>query len=110
VQLKQPGNLPSNGNYRIEGGPGTLRDHRDLGAAHLPHLFLAQRCEVDAVEGDGSGLHPAGPADQPQDRKRRNRFSRTRLADQADNLAAADRQIDVVYGLDVAGVAFELDG
>jgi hypothetical protein len=69
-----------------------LEDHLQT-AALLAQLALGHRGEVEAVEP-----HPSRRRrDQPEDRQRRRGLARPRLADQAERLARAQREADVVY-------------
>ena len=54
-------------------------------------------------------IRPAVGSYEPEDRAPERRLAATRLADEAERLAALDRQRDVVDGLDVADVAVEHD-
>ena len=53
--------------------------------------------QVGALEEDLA----AGRLDQAQDRPAERRLAAARLADEPDRLAAADREVDAVHGLDV---------
>src|SRR5262249_56534617 len=107
MEHKEPGDLPADRNYRIERGPRCLGNHGNAGAADRAHVVFAEPGEIDTVEMDRAGRDPAGAADQPQDRESRYRFAGARLPDEAHHLAPADVEIDVIDGLDRAGVAVE---
>ena len=109
MQREQPGDLPPDGNHRVERGARALRDHGDPRAADLPHLLLAQHREIAAVEHDGAGVESAGRADQPQDRRRGHGLAGARLADQPQDLARRTSTAHGIDGLDVAGVGGEAD-
>src|SRR5205085_1608775 len=87
---------------RVERGERILEDH-----LHAPpqgsELAFAERRDVAAVEDDSAAGRPV----EPQDRAADGRLPATRLADEAERLAAADRQRHVVDGADVADVPVE---
>ena len=79
---------------RIERGHRLLEDHRDVAAAHAVHRALRLRQHLAAVEPDRAGRLRV--LDETQDRQRRHRLARPRLADQRELLARIDRERDVV--------------
>ena len=91
LNLQRLGDLQSDGQDRIERGHRLLEDHRDVAAADLAHLFVAERQQVAPVEGDAAaGNAPGMRRQKPHDRERRDRLARTGFADDGDDLAAVD--------------------
>jgi hypothetical protein len=77
---------------RVERGHRLLEHEPDPAAAHPPQLPLGEHEEVAAsVEPDPAG-NPRRRGDQAEGRQRGQRLARAGLADQSDDLAAADRQ------------------
>ena len=94
------GDLLPHGHRGIQRGHGILQDHRDPRSPQAAHLFRALVEEVLAVEEDlAPDDPPARLGHEPQDRETRHRLARARLADDAEGLAAADREARAVDGL-----------
>src|SRR5277367_504228 len=75
----------------IERGHRLLKDHRDLIAADVPHLGLAQAQKIAAGEADRAGDDPSRRRrDQTQDRQRSNTLAAAALADDGEGLARQD--------------------
>ena len=89
---------------RVERRERILEDHLHP-AAERPQLALAEVRDVLAVEHDRAG----GRLVEAQDRAADRRLPAARLADEAERLAAPDRERDVVDRLHVADVAVEHD-
>ena len=51
VRLERLGDLPADGQHRVEARQRVLEDHRDLGAADLAQALLRQVEDVLALEG-----------------------------------------------------------
>ena len=88
---------------RVQRGHRVLEDHRDLAAAHVLELPLAQLRQVTAVVEDGAG-DDLGRwlRDQAHDRERGDRLAAAGLADDPERLALLDREADPVDGTDDA--------
>ena len=71
-----------------------------------------QRQQVLALEADDAGrMRRRGVGEEPQDRERRHRLARARLADERHGLGLADVEGDMLHGMDdVASAAAEIDG
>jgi hypothetical protein len=76
----------------VEGGGGTLRHIGDLAPARGIELMGRQAEEVDPVEDHAAAREPAMRADIAQGRKADGRLAGSRLADQAQHLAARQVQ------------------
>ena len=85
---------------RVERRVRVLEDDLHPAAERL-ELRSRQRRDVGAVEQDPA----AGRLDQPQERAPDGRLATARLADEAERLAATDREADVVDRLHVADLA-----
>jgi hypothetical protein len=85
---------------RVERAVGVLEDDLDL-AAQRYQLAAAKLGNVDAVVKDFAGRRLL----QPQDAAAHRGFAAAALANQAQRLAASDRQVDAVDRLDVANMA-----
>ena len=79
-----------------------LEDHADVGAQ--PGQRLALRGQRLAVEGDRAGVDRLQPVDRPAQR----RLARPGRADDHDDLAAVDRQVDVLQDVQLAEVLVDL--
>src|SRR5262245_15191880 len=78
-----------------------LEDHRDLAAADVAHLPLGQREQVASLEQHlPAGDTPRRP-DQPEDRIGRHGLAGAGLADEPEDLARGDLEIEAVQHLRV---------
>ncbi len=74
VQGQGLGDLMADRQHRVQRGHRLLEDHRDLVAANLAHLGLAEAEKVATGKADHAGNDaPGRRGDQPQDRERRRR-------------------------------------
>jgi hypothetical protein len=72
----------ADGQHRVERRHRILKDHRDVMAADLTHLGLALLEQVRAFEEHLAGFDlPRRLRDEPHDRERVDRFTRTGFAD-----------------------------
>ena len=100
VNAQRFGDDVADGHARIERCIRILEDDLHL-FAQFADFFAAEFSDVATFEE-----HFAfGRLEQPQHDATRGRLARTRFADEAERLAASDREIDPVYGLDVADVS-----
>src|SRR5690606_13083406 len=81
---------------RVERHQRILKEHGDALAAQAAQLLFVQRAQVGTVEQDLARNDFAGPVDQADERETRYRLARPRLAHQAQDLAAPDREVDAV--------------
>jgi hypothetical protein len=94
-------NLRADAHDRVERVHRTLRDVRDLLPAETAHLVLGEPHQVDRiapdrVEADAAARDPIWEADDLEDRLDQRRFAGARLAGDADDLVAIDRQTRAV--------------
>ena len=95
--------LVADGQRRVEAGQRVLEDEPDLLAAQLAHVLRAELQQVDAVEQDRARDDPARRIrHEPRDRERRDALAAAGFADEAERLAVADVEADVVDRLDDA--------
>jgi hypothetical protein len=95
---------PTDAVARVERREWILKDHLHP-ATQRTELVLAEIGNVPAVEDDAT----RGRLVEAQDRAADRRFTATRLADEADRLAAANLERDVVDSADVPDVTIEHD-
>jgi len=89
--------LPAHRQHRIERRHRLLKNHPDRAAPDLPHLVFAEREEIAAVELHVSTLHPGlGLRQQPHQRQRRHRLAGARFPGDAQRLAAAKREAQLI--------------
>jgi hypothetical protein len=89
---------------RVQRREGILEDDLHPAAERL-EVALAEIGDVLAVEADPARRRPVQPEQRPADR----RLPASRLADEAERLAAANVERDVVDGANVAHVPVEHD-
>src|SRR5262249_39316091 len=94
---------------RVEGGGGRLRDIGDAPAPQLALLGLAQFCKIDAVEHDGAGLDAAAGPGVAQRGKADGRLAGAGFANEAEDFAAPEREINTLDDLVPDLVALALD-
>lgn len=100
VQLHRFGDLPADGENRVQGGHRLLKDHRDLVAAHAAHHGLGRAGEIEkrsvaAAKADAARDDPpASEFDKAHDRERRHRLAGARSADDRHRLALGDLERD----------------
>jgi hypothetical protein len=95
---------PADAVPRIQRRVGILENHLHP-PPERPELVLRERRDVLAVEDDA----PSGRLVEPENGATDRRLAAARLADEAEGLAALDRERDVVHRLDVADVPVEQD-
>ena len=111
VQEDGFGDLLADGTDGAEGGHRLLEDHGDLIAANIAELAVVrlELCQVDDVGGVGAVFKRAVEAnlafndlargrDETHDRHGGHAFATAALADDADDLAAADVEVDAIDG------------
>ena len=86
--------LPADGVHRRQRGQRVLEDHRDLAAAHVAHLLLAELHQVAAAVEHLPLDDRVRIADQPHHGEHRDGLAGARLADDAEHLAECDRERD----------------
>ena len=101
VESSRLRDLPPDSIHRVERGHRVLEDHRDLAAADLAHLVLADPGQVLALEHDLAADDPSRPL-QPHDAHRGHRLAAAGLADDAERLAGVQLERDAVDRFDGA--------
>ena len=97
VQLKRLGQLPADGEHRVEGGHRLLEDHADLVAADVPDLVLVHLEDVFAFEENLAADDLAGRVrNKPEHREGADTLAATTLTHQSENLARHDVIADAV--------------
>ena len=108
------GNLVADAHDRIERGHRLLEDHADAGAADAAHLLLAGMEQVFVGEFDVS-FNMSLRRKEAQHGERGDGFSRAGFADQAEDLALGNVEIDAadsghVFAGAISAVSGEADG
>ena len=100
VQQDRLDDLIADGIDGVETRRRLLEDHRDVFAAHLQHLLLAQAQQIAPVQKDRTALDaPRRLGNQLQDGQGGDGFSATGLTHQRESLSRVDRQAQAVHGL-----------
>ena len=109
VQHDRLGDLVADLEHGVEAGHGVLEDHRDVVAAHLAHLVLAERQQVAPLEHDGPLDDLARRVGhQTHDGQGGHRLAGAGLADDADRLVAVEAEAHPVDRLHDTGVGEEV--
>ena len=88
---------------RVERGHRLLKDHAEAVAAHVPHLLVRERREIGAVEPDvARGDARDRLRQKPHDRECGDALAAAGFADQAQNLALAERKAHLLDRLEGA--------
>ncbi len=95
------GHLPADPQIGIERGHRVLEDHGDAAAADPVQFLLAQADEFGSAEAGAPGRAAIG-GQETHDRQEHLALARAGLADDADGLALADGEAQVVDRLDLA--------
>ena len=88
--------------HRVERRSRLLEDHRDSVAADVAHLLVGLLEQVLAVEDDLTALDHARSRDKAHDRERGHALATARLADDAQDLAAPNVEVDAGDRADLA--------
>jgi hypothetical protein len=94
---------------RVQRGHRVLEDHRDLRPADLAQLVLGGAQELGALVVRRAGERGVRRAVEAEQAQRGDRLARAGLAHDGEHLAGAQRQRDVVDGVDGALVGAEVD-
>src|SRR5262249_33895614 len=95
--------------HRVHRRHRVLKDHRDLVPAETPELALALVEQVLALVPDLAFEGRVDAAGNPEDSHRGHALSRSRLADDAEDLAALEPERDAVDRADDAVLRAETD-
>ena len=98
VDLQDLADLVAHVHDRVQRRGRLLEDHRDAVAAQLAQLLVRHRAQLLAVEQDLAALDAAGLRDQAKDREAGHALAAARLADEAHDLAAVDREVHAGHG------------
>ena len=101
--------LPADTHDWIERRHRLLEDHADAPAADLAVLRWRQADEIGIVEEDRPA-HPKRLRDEAHDGMRGERLSRSGLADDAEDAAGLDGEVDAVDGAGAVAAERQLDG
>ena len=85
--------------HRVERGDGVLRDETDLTAADGAQALLTPAADVDIAEEDRSALDAAAFRKEADDGVGGGGLARAGLADERDDLALSDGEVDAVDDL-----------
>ena len=97
MELEHLGDLAADRHRRIEARHRFLEDHRHAVAAQRPHAVLREADEIAALEADAAALDPRRRHRQEaHDGLRGDALAAARFADQAQDLAAAEREGHIV--------------
>src|SRR5262249_22917559 len=93
--------LRADGQHRVKRGHRLLEDHRDVVAAHRPHLRFVELEQIAAIEFDRAADDPAGRiGDEPHHGERRHALAAAGFADDRQRLTRSQREREVVDCLD----------
>ena len=105
------GDLLADLHDRVQARHRVLEDHRDVVAADRAHLVVVDGAQVLVAEHERPLDHLAGRVgDEPHERHGGDGLAGAGLADDADGLAAVEREAHAVDGLDHPGVGEEVRG
>ena len=96
VRLNRVGDLLLDAHHWVERVHGALRNERQLAPAHRAQLLLGHAKDVVPVDQDLAAHDLARRLDHLQDGHGHSRFAAARFADQAEDLAFANVEVDVV--------------
>jgi len=100
MQFQPLAQLLPDGQHRVQGCHGVLKDHGDLVPADLAHLFLRDLKQVPSLK-DHLATHDAarGLRDEPHHREHAHALAATTLAHYAQRLTLIEIKADPVDGL-----------
>ena len=101
------GDLPADGEDRVQARHRLLEDHGDLVAADLVHFVHGQLGQILTVEEDLAGVNIAVAVEQTENAHGRDALAGTGFADDAEHLARVKRIADAVDRLDRAALGCE---
>ncbi|VTR69900.1 putative peptide transport system ATP-binding protein [Desulfosarcina cetonica] len=101
--------LGADGQHRVEGHHGVLKDHADAVSPDITHLLGGERGEIPVVEHHASPRDKARFADQVDDGESGDRFAGPAFAHQPHAFALIEAEADAVDGGQVAEAQAELD-
>src|SRR5215510_8450629 len=90
------GNLLANREDRVERGHRLLKDHRDLGAAHLAQLAFRHARDLMSGDADAALDMAAARRQETDQRAQGDAFARTGLAEDTEDAARLKTETDAV--------------
>ena len=109
VDLQGLGDLPADGQHRVQRGHGLLEDHGDLAPPDAAHLVLGEREEIPPLEEDlAADDPPRGSRHEPHHRERADGLAAAGLAHQGHGLPGLDVPGDAIHGAHDATAGGEL--
>ncbi len=103
------GELLAHAQVGVERGHRVLEDHRDPVAAHRLQPRLRGAHEILSVEEDAAAGDAPRLRHEAQQREAGHALARARLAHHAEDLAAIDRERDLVHGAHEVALGGEID-
>ena len=100
----------SDGVAGIEARERVLENHRDVLADEIAPLALADATQIVTGKGQSPCANAAREIDHAKKRQRHHGLARAGLADDADDLALVDRQVNIVDGDELVRVGAERNG
>ena len=110
VDLERLDDLEADGVARVQAGHRVLEDHRDVAAGDAAALAGAEFQQVLTVEAQQVGGDAAGRLHQAHQRQHGHALAGAGFADDAEQLAALDVQVQALDGGKGAVLRAELDG
>ena len=109
VLLQRFGDLPADGEHRIQRGHRLLEHHADLAAAYFAHLCIRELQDIAAGKANLTACDASGRiGDQAQHRQRTDRLAGAALADDRHGLAWFDGVGNAVDRAHESGTGAEL--
>ncbi len=110
VETSDFGELPADGEKRIEGGHRILKDHGDAIAADVGELALGEREQIAAFEnGAAAGDFARRLRDQAENGEAGDAFAGAAFADDAERFAGLDFKRNAIDRANDAVVGVEFD-
>ncbi len=103
------GDLPADREDWIERGHRLLEDHRHERPEQVGHHLLGGGDHVGSAEHERARYDRLGGRIEPHDGPQRHRLARPALAQDAENLARPQLEVDAVDGMNRVGAGHELD-
>src|SRR4029079_5560833 len=99
VQLERSAHLWPDATERVEGAEGVLGDEPDAVPSQRSWRIHSGRPDQRPVQADGAADDRPGPPEQPEDRQPKGRLPAAGFADEAEDLALTDGQVDPAQDL-----------
>jgi hypothetical protein len=105
VRLEDLRDLVADAHRRVQCGHGFLKDHADRAAAHVAHRLRVDLEKVATVEQRLATLDMDDRWQEAHQGLCAERFARSRLADDAEDLAGRQIEAEIVQGVGAVGAA-----